>query len=73
MSPPYPLPPTAHRRVGPEVIRATELYLGSSEQQSWPCPSPTAALREAVSAPYLDNTVELLLDVGVVGKQALKV
>lgn len=40
---------------------------------SLPYPLPPTALREAVSAPYLDNTVELLLDVGVVGKQALKV
>lgn len=63
MSLPYPLPPTAHSRADPEVIRAAELAL----------PLTYSALREAVSAPYLDNTVELLLDVDVVGKLVLKV
>ena len=33
--------------------QAREVALGSSEQESWHCPSSTAALRGAVSAPYL--------------------
>ena len=56
------LSPVAGRRVS----------LGLSKRESWPCPSPDAALGRASPAPYLGSTVEPALDVGTVGEPALR-
>lgn len=55
-------PPTAGRTAGPEVIREEELAL----------PLPVAALGRAGPVPHLDSTVELILDLEVASKPALR-
>jgi hypothetical protein len=60
LPPPHPSPSATGRKAVPR----------SSEWQSWPCPSPAAALRRAGPAPHLGNTVKLALNVGVVGDPA---
>lgn len=62
---PPPLPPCYLWQVG-------KLALESREQENIPCPSPAAALQRAGSAPPLGSTVDLALDVEVVGKPALR-
>lgn len=47
----HPPPPVAGGRDGPEVTRA-------EERQSYPYPSPAAALRRVFPAPRLGNTVK---------------
>ena len=49
------LSPVAGRRVS----------LGLSKRESWPCPSPDAALRKEGLASHQGRTAELALDVGV--------
>lgn len=47
-----------------------ELTWRSSEWESWPCPSPVAALGRVGPLPHLGSSVELTLNVRVVeGKQ----
>lgn len=48
---------------------AGELALRSSEQKSWPCPSPAVAFRRAGPVPCMSSTGELALDVGVAGHE----
>lgn len=59
---PGPLPPKAGRKSGPEVIRAEELALPL-----------TAVFGRADSALHFGSTVERTLNVGIVGKSALRV
>lgn len=53
---------TEGRRAGAKAIKMEELDL----------PSSTAILRRAVHAPPVGSTVELTLDVGIVGDLALE-
>ena len=55
---PYTLPPTADKRSVPEVMR----------EESWPCPSPAAALGRLGQALGLGSTVELTLVAGFAGE-----
>lgn len=45
-----------------------ELALGTSVQEIWPCLSSARAFRRGVLTRHLDSTVEMALDVGVVGE-----
>lgn len=49
-----------------------ELVMVLCEQESWPCSLSAVAPGVGVSAPHLSSTVELALDVGVVGNLAPK-
>lgn len=58
-----PLPPCQQWQAG-------ELTQRSFEQESWPCPSPAAALERAGPVLYLGITVELALSAGVASEPA---
>lgn len=56
--------------------QAEDLALRSPEQENWPCPSPSVALRRAGPALHLGSTVELNLmagDEGGTGKRVQRV